>query len=271
MLTIIVDRLMGLCSGWPAWLPLVVIASAAGVLMAVVVRYTSRQDLLRRDAELIQAQLLAMKLFKDDFGTQVGSLGRLLLHIGRRLWHTLPPILVMAIPFTLLLAQLARWYEHLPLAPGDAAVVQLQLSNDAWSKWQQVALEPADGIVLETPPLRDPAEHAIYWRIRVADSLPAQLTWKLADQSVTKTVAVAPARTVPRSVDGRRPGAGFWDRLLYPGEPGLPGDSPVRAIVVQHPDRSTPILGFDIPWWVTFVLVSIFAAVLVRPLVRVQF
>ena len=73
------------------------------------------------------------------------------------------------------------------------------------------------------------------------------------------------------AVSARRPGPGLWDRLLNPGEPGFAAGDSVRAVVVHQPLRSTPIFGFDIPWWLTFLIVSILAALVVRPLVKVRF
>ena len=69
----------------------------------------------------------------------------------------------------------------------------------------------------------------------------------------------------------RRPGTDFWDRLLRPGEPGFSADWPVEAVDVLYPRRSTPFFGFDIPWWGTFFIVSIAAALLMKPFVKVQF
>ena len=68
-----------------------------------------------------------------------------------------------------------------------------------------------------------------------------------------------------------RPGTSFWDRLLHPGEPGFDADDPLQGITVHYTRRATPLLGFDVPWWLTFVLVSMLAAVAARPLVKVSF
>jgi hypothetical protein len=72
-------------------------------------------------------------------------------------------------------------------------------------------------------------------------------------------------------VSERRPGAGLFERWLHPAEAAFASDSPVRAIVVEYPQRSTPLFGYDVPWWLTFFIVSMLAAVLARPWLRVQF
>jgi hypothetical protein len=271
LLTRLTDALFAPLVGWPAWLPLVLVSAVAGVVMAVVFRFTSRQELLRRDAELVQAQLLAMKLFKDNSRTMFVSLGRLLRHTGRRLWHSLPPVLVMTVPFVLLLVQLARWYEHAPLVAGDQAVVELHLADDAWQKFRDVPLESSSSVAVQTPSLRDPVEKTLYWRIRVDKPAVARVQWQLGEHAVVKSLTAAVGRGQLAAVDTRRPGSGWWDRLLYPGEAPLAEDSPAQAVVVHYPQRSTPIFGIDLPWWATFLIVSIVAAILARPVVKVQF
>ncbi len=126
-------------------------------------------------------------------------------------------------------------------------------------------------LAVETRPLRDDEEHAVYWRIRAVEPAPATIRWRLGSEQFTKQMALAAERESFCAVDVRRPGAEWWDRLLHPGEPGFAADSPVKAAVVYYPRRSTPLLGLDLPWWLTFLIVSILAALLVRPLVKVNF
>jgi len=271
ILTAITDTFFSLWAGGPAWAPLVVVSALAGLVAAIVFRFTSRQDLLRRDAELIQAQLLAMKLFRDDLGTICGSLGRLLRYTVLRLWHSLPPALVMGVPFVLLLVQLARWYEHAPLVPGDQALVLLQLSKDERSTTKNLALEQSAEFVVETPSLRDPEEHALYWRIGITQPREATLCWKLPRQKVEKRIAVVSDRQQHIAIDVRRPGPGWTDRLLHPGEAPFEASDTIRGIDVQYPRRSIPLLGLDLPWWATFLIVSALAAMFGGRVMRVQF
>jgi hypothetical protein len=94
---------------------------------------------------------------------------------------------------------------------------------------------------------------------------------QIGDQLVEKRLALSHARRSLRLVNGRRPGPNWWERVLHPGEPGFGPDAPVRAAVVNYPRRHTLVWGWDAPWWLTFVVISMLAAILVRPLVRVEF
>jgi len=271
IMTTACDCILSPFAAWPPLLTLVMVSAIAGVLMAVVFRFTSRQRALKRVVELCRAQLLAIKLYKDDPVVMFFSLGRLLKYTGLRLWHSLPPAIVMIVPFVLLLAQLARWYEYYPLVPGEKAVVELQVAEDAWPDYRNATLETPEQVVVEIGPLRDDQEHAVYWRIRANGEAPARIRCLRQSEEFDKHVALAAQKEPLCAVSVRRPGASWWDRVTHPGEPGFASASPVRGFTIHYARRSTPILGRDVPWWLTFVLVSMLAAVLARPLVKVQF
>ena len=95
------------------------------------------------------------------------------------------------------------------------------------------------------------------------------LRWRLEGRAYEKRLTAAEDATPLRVADPRRPGAGLRDRLLHPTEPALVGGA-VDAIVVRYPRRSALLFGF-VPWWMTFLVVSIVAAVVVRPFLRVRF
>jgi hypothetical protein len=272
VLTALTDAFFSRWAGGPAWIPLVVVSAAAGIFAAVVFRFTSPQKRLRRDAEMIQAQLLAMKLFRDDLGVMFGSLGRLLQYTARRLWHSLPPVVVMTPPFVLLLAQLARWYEHAPLVPGDQAIAVLQLADDAWTAYTIARPEAGEGLAIETPSLRDPQQKALYWRIRARQPSPSKLTWHFAQgKAIEKTITIAERRQDLVAIDTTRPGPGWLGKLLHPGErPFVPSDG-IRGVSVQYPARSTSVFGLDLPWWGNFLVVSILAALVAGRMMKVQF
>jgi len=262
---------ISLLDGWSPLMRIVVVSTLLGIVMAIVFRFTSNQRKLRRVAELCRADILAIKLFKDDPRVMFRSIGQLLRNTGRRLWYSLPPMFVMLIPFAFLLSHLAVWYEYRPLAEGDTAIVELQLSESAWKRYQEVAPEVPDQLTVETPPLRDLDQKSIFWRIRVNEATPATIHWQIGPDSVDKEVAVASEPQTLSPVSVRLPGPGWWDRLLHPVEQSLGVDSPLRGITIHHQQRDVPLFGWNVPWWATVLIVSMIAALIVKPLVKVQF
>ncbi len=69
----------------------------------------------------------------------------------------------------------------------------------------------------------------------------------------------------------KRPGVSVWDQVLYPAEPSLSADSPIESIDIQLTPRDTPILGWRVPWWATFFLVSMLVAFIAGKFMGVQY
>jgi hypothetical protein len=242
-----------------------------GVLAAVVFRYTSNQQALRAAADQVRASLLAIKLFQDDLGVTLRCQLELLAAIARRLWHSLPPLAVMIVPMVLILTQVGLRFEHVPLRSGEATVVQLRFSPDAWQRYRDVSIQVSDGATVETPALRDDDEHTVYWRVSSVEPKPFEVSWQLDDRLIAKRVEVTESIETLQPVSVQRPGTSWFDQLLHPAEQPFSAQSPVMAILVQHERRSTPIFGWDLPWWLTFLIVSCVAAWLMRPLIKIQF
>jgi hypothetical protein len=255
----------------PAWLVLVVWSALAAVLAGSMFRYTSNQRALADVGDRVRANLLGMRLFKEELGVTLRCQAQLLRAAVLRFWYALPAFAAMLVPFVLLLVQLALRYEYRPLTPDESAVVVLRVAPEDWPHCRQAGLELPDGVVADTPALRDEVEHAIYWRIRPTQAGAFELRWQLGQHLVTKSLTVANDARRLCIVSPQRPGRGLWDRLLYAAEPALPADSPARAVLVEYPRRSTAIFGFDVPWWLTFLVLSIVIAVLLRPVLKVKF
>lgn len=256
----------------PPWVGLVVASLVFGVIAAVAFRYTSPQASLRRVADQIRANLLSMRLFKDDMWITLKAQGALFRAAGLRLLFSLPPLAVMLVPFVLLAAQLAMYYEFRPLAPGEPARVEMQVLPERWGEVSAAELTAPDGIKVEAV-VRDPVAHTITWRFRAERAVgPQRLVWQIGPgAAVDKAVVVRGDAGRVEFVSPVRAGASFWERLLYPGEPAFDRDSPVQRISVAYASRSTPIFGLNIHWIITLVVVSILGAFLVKPLMKVQF
>ena len=257
---------------WPPAVVLVLLSVVAGVLMTVVFRYSSDQKGLKRVASLTKAQLMCLRIFKEDLGVALRCQGDIFKSIGRRLWLSLPPMLILIVPFTLVLTQLSIRYERRPIRSGESVVLAVELSPDSWpDDSDNLSIRVPAGVVVETPALRDEAAHTVYWRLGLREPADEPLTLQAGLHSFEKSFIGTDDTDRLCNVSPRRPGAGFFDRLIYPAEPGFGGDSPVRSVDLRYPTRSTPIFGLDIPWWGTFFIVSMLAALCVRPFLRVQF
>ena len=267
---------VGWFADWP-WTLLLVVSVVSGLLMALVFRWTSNQRAIGESADRIRAQVLAIKLFQDDIGGIFRSLGQILRYTFWRLAYSLPPLVVMLVPFVLLLSQLGLWYEHGPLRPGQSTVVQLEIHRDHWKQAQRAQLRPSPGMRIEAGPMRDVGQQSIFWKVRMDSeesngAAPLSLHWDLDGQPLAeKSIVVSANEVALEPVCPRRPGAVWWEKLLYPKEPGFTSQDPVRGVSVQYPQRPWRVLGLPIPWWLTFLVVSLLAALAAKPLFGVKF
>ena len=172
----------------PAQVALIVLSVVAGVLAALAFRYTSNQDALKRVADQVRASLLAMRLFKDDLRSVFRAQLSLFTASGLRLWYSLPPLVVLIVPFVLLLAQLAMWYEFKPVAPGEAVLVEVALTPEAWADESFEMIAP--DVVASEQLVRDSEKHTITYRIRPgAEAVghnPLVLNFAMAGQKIAK-------------------------------------------------------------------------------------
>lgn len=251
--------------------PLAFWSVVTGLLMALVFRHVSNQTALRVVADQTRSQLLAIRLFKDDLGVALGCQIQLLKAVGLRLFHSVLPAAVMLVPIALVLIQLALRYEHTPLTTGESVLVEVELSEKDWETYQDVEIEVSDNMRVQTPGLRDSRERTIAWRVAPIEASEGELQWRFGDRVEYKNVAIAKDQEILQSVSVRRTRTGWLDRILHPGEASLEIESPVRAITMEYPKRSTPFFGLAIPWWATFLIVSMLAALATKPWLKVQF
>lgn len=259
----------------PPWVGLCVVAAISGVVAAIVFRFTSNQKALKRVSDRVRASLLALRLFSDDPRNLLRAQGGLLAASGMRLLLSLPPLLVLIVPFTLLLAHLAMYYEFRPLPRAlsplnEAALLEVETSPAAWPALSNTAPICPEGVTLDAH-VREPARHTIVWRITASKPVRGAIQIPVDGVTFAKQLVIDDKAAELRFASPRRAGPGLWDRLFFPGEPAFDTASPIQSITIQYPPRETPIFGYAIPWWLTFFVVSILAALAVKPLVGVQF
>jgi hypothetical protein len=218
-----------------------------GVLLLVVFKYTSNQPAIKRVRNDIDANLLALKLFKDSARVTVGAQGSLLLGASQLFVLALVPTAVMVVPVTLILGQLSLWYQQRPLRVGEEAVVTLALNGDAGDPFPEVGLGPTDAVETTVGPVRVFSKREVCWNIKARESGYHRLAFEVNGQVADKELAVGDGYL---RVSARRPGWVWSDALLYPAEEPFTPDSPVRSIEIVYPPRSSWASGTD--YWVIF-------------------
>jgi hypothetical protein len=251
----------------PGWLSATAIAAVTGVLLLGVFKYTSNQHAIKRVRDDINANLLALKLFKDSATVALKAQGRLLLAAGRLFVYAIVPMLVMALPVTLLLGQIALWYEARPLRVGEEAVITLKLGGKPESAWPKVGLAPTDVADVLLGPVHVRSKREVCWNVEAKKSGNHLLMFQVGDTTVAKEFAVGEGFM---RVSVERPGWNWESILFNPWEEPFRPDGPVQSISIVYPERPSKTSGTF--WWMIYwFVVSMVAAMCFKPALKVNF
>lgn len=250
----------------PGWFSATLIAAVTGVLLLVVFKYTSNQGAIKRVRDDLDANLLALKLFKDSTAVTLRAQGRMIVGAFRLFVLALVPMLVMAVPVTLLLGQLALWYQSRPIRVGEDTVLTLALDGDPESPWPDVRLRPSDAVAVAVGPVRVRSQRELCWRLKGLRPGLHRLVFEVDGRPIYKQVAVGDGLM---RVSTLRPGWDWEEILLNPAEAPLRPGSPVRSVAIDYPDRPSWTSGTD--WWVFYwFAVSMVAALAFRRALKVN-
>jgi hypothetical protein len=244
----------------PGWLSATLVSAATGVLLLVVFKYTSNQRTIKRVRDDINANLLALKLFKDSVAVTLRAQGRMIAGGFRLMVLALVPMIVMFVPVMLLLGQLSLWYQSRPLRVGEEAVITLKLGGGGDASWPDVRLRPTNAADVAVGPVRVLSQREVCWRIQAREGGRHRLVFDVDGRACEKELAVGDGFM---RVSTLRPGWDWSEILLYPGEEPFRPGSPVRSIAIDYPGRSSWTSGSD--WWVIYwFAVSMVAALCFR-------
>lgn len=241
-------------SAMPGWLSATAVSAVTGVLLLVIFKHTSNQRAIRRVRNDINAQLLALKLFKESVRVALRAQGRVLVGAARLLALAVVPMLVMAVPVCLILGQLSLWYQARPLRVGEEAVVTLKLNGTA-EPWPEVSLAPTDAVEVTLGPVRVLSKGEVCWQVRARENGHHRLVFRVDGREVEKDLAVGDGFM---RVSAQRPAWSWSDALLHPWEPPFRPGSPVASIEIDYPRRESWTSGSD-SWLIYWFIVSMVA------------
>ena len=237
----------------PFW-ALLAVSLVTTLIFLEVFRRTTDSTKLQEAKNNMQARLLEVRLFKDSPSIVFAALAGMLACNLRYLKHSLKPTLLMLLPLVVLMIHLDAWFGHAPLRPGQAALVTVKILESNRRAFNDISLEAAAGLAIETPSLRVPQEKEISWVVRASQTGQYLLNVRGTGSAVQKTIVVAGSgweRVAPRVVT-----AGFWNQWAHPGEASLPKGGMVEWVEVNYPGRSLGLFGWKAHWLVIFFLLT---------------
>ena len=250
----------------PGWLSVTIVSVVTGWLLLLVFKYTSNQRAIQRVRDDINAHLLALKLFKDSASVIFQAQGRVFRGAFFLLLFAVVPMLVMLVPVSLLLVQLALWYQAQPLTRGEETLVIVKLSGEDELTGHEISIEPTSAVDVVMGPVRVLSQREVWWKIKAREDGYHRVLLHLDGRTFEKELAIGDAFM---RLSAARPGWYWKDILLHPCELPFEPGSPIESIEVDYPDRLSWTSGTD-SWVIYWFVVSTVAALCFRPFMNVN-
>jgi hypothetical protein len=247
----------------PAQWSLLLISMAVGMLMLIVFKHTSNQAGIKQTKDKLKAHLLELRLYKDDVGLSLSAVRNILVCNFKYIGYAFKPMMIMAVPMLFLLLNLAARYEYRPLHAGEETIVSITARKSI--PLQEIVLLETEAVKVKTPPLRVPSENRVYWRIEALKE--GELIFAMAGKTATEKVMVGGGLKIIAAKRGYRRTV---QSFAYAPELLREGDSFISEVSVDYPKRTFSLLGVRMSWLVFFLLISLFAGLSLKGLLRVQ-
>jgi hypothetical protein len=231
------------------------ISLLGGILMVWIFGKVSNQDAVQKTRGRLSAELIALRLFKDDLRVFFGIQYQILVWTLKYLKCSLIPMLILMVPTLIILIQLNLHYGLRPLRVGEHALVKVKLRDPtALARGAKISLQAPESLKIETQGVRIEEMREVCWRVRGVQAGRFDLTVSDGNSSVTKQVAVGGRLEGVSSV---RTGENWVTSLLYPGEAPLPSQSAIESIEILYPELDLEIFGKHVNWLILFLVLSL--------------
>lgn len=246
---------------------LVALSVLTGVGVMIAFKYTANPHALRRAKNGIGAALLGIVVFRHDTRVMFGEEWRLLRSAVEYLIAGVRPLAVVIVPMAAIFAQIELYAGFAPLPAGGEALVVARAPGGELGALAEARLS-GNAVEVVTPALRIPATGEVCWRIRADTPGTHTLTLSVGGATVEKTVAVGGTEGARRLSPHRA--RGFFATLFGSAEPPIEPEAPVASISVEYPPALVALGPLRLHWiWATLIIATI-AALVVKPILRVE-
>lgn len=264
LLRVVFDGLLYPFRELPPLVGLVVMSIVTAVGILLVFKKTSNQKALVAVKRRIHASFFEMRLFFDDFRAVFRAQFAVLRHNLTYLRLSFVPLLWMIVPMVLIVAQLQFHYGYRGLAPGDTALLEVELADGVDTATRPpITVQAPPGLRVKTPAVWIPSLKEMAWRVVAEMPGDYEIEVSLDGNSTTKTVTVTDAIVRLSPI---RPDDGVLQQIIYPAESPVPAGGPIRSIHLTYLDRDLPlgVFGWRTHWLVIYFILSMLFAFLLR-------
>jgi hypothetical protein len=225
------------------WVALSVFSLLLALLSVLAFRLCANQAALDRRKNKVVAHVLELRLYKDDLLSIFPIAARIAVAMPAYLASFAWPVVVLALPATLLLLHAACWFDHRPLRVGEPALVTARVA--ARGDLAFMSGSGSAGLAVDLPPVRLASRDEAVWRISPR-SEGAHGFEAVAGNAVERKLVVAGSGL--EKIQERRSSGGPWAALSHPLEPPIPAGLPIVELGVEYPRRAFAVGGFATTW-----------------------
>ena len=257
---------------------LILVSGFFGIVALLIFKLISWQAGIKGVKDKIKGHMIAIRIYQDDLVVVFSSVLKVLLRNFQYIGLNFGPMVPLAIPFTLVAAQLVVRYGFDPLPvveteeefaamlPGEGVLVEVEMKPGEEASVAQLELRLPDGIVAASPLVRSRAEGRAFQEV-VARKAGAGEIEIMVDGRRVGTKEIVAGDEATRRMQPERV-AGFWAAWLWPAEDLFSSDSPVAKTSFVYPDRDLFLLpGGPLGILLVFFVSSIvFGIAVLKPL-----
>ena len=253
LLTPVFDLMCWPFRALPAMWAMAAISLLSGIAMVWIFGKVSDQETIKDLREQIRGNLIGVRLFQSDIGVVLRLQRRIFGDTFRYMKLALVPMVVLLVPVLLIMTQLNLRFAVRPVELGEAILVKAFMRNASVLD-DDVTLETANGVTVESAGVRIPATREVAWRVRADAPGAHEMVVHVGEEALAmRLVAGDQWGAVPQ----RRTGRGVWDTLLYPGEAPILATHTVEALEIAYPTLELRVFGWTIHWLVAFFVLSL--------------
>lgn len=261
---------MLIASGTDGWIdvPLTWVAGlslAAGVLMPLAFRYASDQRGIHVAKDKIKAHLLAVRLYPEQLSVVLHSYARIVLGTLRYLRLAMKPVLYIAAPAALLVAQADLFLGVRAFVPGEDFLFTVHTATAEQANRVTLMMPPE--VSATAPAVHITADREVVWRLIAKQEGRYSLTVQLDGQRFEKSLVVSTA--VRRLSTVRRRGQP-WLRMIVSGERALPGDAEIVAMELSYPERNIAFAWQQWNWIWLFAVLSLVVGLIAKTVMGIE-
>lgn len=155
---------------------IIFISLFSSIVFLFLFKFTSNQKKIKNNKDLIYANILQMRIYKDKLLLLILSILNIFKHNLLYIKQTIIPFIVISIPLIILTIQVNNRTGYIPLGGEESFIIWAELdANAAKVRLEDyldgIYCQTSAGIHLETPPLRIPSEGVVFWRARVIEAV----------------------------------------------------------------------------------------------------